>query len=497
MIVDDEEIEREGMAQFIPWEQFGVEMVGTARNGAEGMEKIESLQPDIVLTDIKMPVMDGIELIRKGRELFPNVEWIVLSGYGEYEFTSRAMEQGIRYYLLKPCDEDQIGEVLAKVKEGMEAKRRQRREEEENRWRTAQMFDSAKEQMFRELLLEKEETMPTFLKEWEKRGGCWRLLAFYSEQEFDGIEQFVIRNMLSELLKEERYILSADVWKQLVFLIGEDRRPEVEKAVTIIEKKCMRPNGQKIWAMLSETGSLKEIAAMYKQLQWLFQVRKTVGDVSLLRYDLFRERQDDIKGIVDYVRIREAEDYGALAFEIRLAFIKFSLNGYTVERESAAAEWILQALYGEALHLKNRKRTEIGVMEQLVQSLAEKQGMLAKPSSDEAKAQEILLAVFVHVANSQLSLSYLAKEVLYHNEDYLGRIFQKVQGERFSIFLPRIRMLLAERIFQYRPEIKIGAVAQMLGYAPDGQYYSKAFRKILHMTPTQYKERHMQEQDSF
>ena len=102
LIVDDEEIEREGMARFIDWEQFGIEMVGTAWNGAEGLEKIHTLKPDIVITDIKMPVMNGLDLIREAKKQQIEVEFIVLSGYGEYEFTSQAMQEGIRHYLLKP-----------------------------------------------------------------------------------------------------------------------------------------------------------------------------------------------------------------------------------------------------------------------------------------------------------------------------------------------------------------------------------------------------------
>lgn len=111
LIVDDEAIERDGMANLIPWQAYGVELVGTAWNGMDGYEKIEALHPDIVLTDIKMPVMNGIELIRKTKYKFPDIEFLILSGYGEYEFTSQAMEEGVRHYILKPCDEAKIVEV--------------------------------------------------------------------------------------------------------------------------------------------------------------------------------------------------------------------------------------------------------------------------------------------------------------------------------------------------------------------------------------------------
>ncbi len=105
------------MADFIQWEKYGISLAGTAWNGVEGYEEIQNQMPDIVITDIKMPVMNGIELIRKTREDFPDIVFIVLSGYGEYEYTSRAMELGVRHYILKPCDEAKIVEVIGKVTE--------------------------------------------------------------------------------------------------------------------------------------------------------------------------------------------------------------------------------------------------------------------------------------------------------------------------------------------------------------------------------------------
>ena len=116
LIVDDEKIEREGMAELIPWESYGIELAGTAWNGQDGYEQVLKVHPDIVMTDIKMPVMDGLELIRRLKEEFPDIEVIVLSGYGEYEYTSQAMELGIKYYIFKQCDEERMFRVIEKLK---------------------------------------------------------------------------------------------------------------------------------------------------------------------------------------------------------------------------------------------------------------------------------------------------------------------------------------------------------------------------------------------
>ena len=153
MIVDDEQIEREGMAQFIPWGKYEIELSGTAWNGLDAYEQIQVKQPDIVLTDMKMPVMNGIELIKRLSENFPDIRIIVLSGYGEYEYTSQAMEYGIRHYILKPCDEEKIVSVLEEVKHEIEEQKKKSQQEKELYTIHRQVLPHAKEEIFRRLLL--------------------------------------------------------------------------------------------------------------------------------------------------------------------------------------------------------------------------------------------------------------------------------------------------------------------------------------------------------
>lgn len=154
VIVDDDEIEREGMTNFIPWESYGIEIVGSAWNGQEGYEVICAQKPDLVITDIKMPVMNGIELIRKVKEENEEILFVVLSGYGEYEYTSQAMELGIRHYVLKPCDEKRIVTILEQAKKELEEARRKKELENRKYERNFKsMFTKAKEQFFHDALL--------------------------------------------------------------------------------------------------------------------------------------------------------------------------------------------------------------------------------------------------------------------------------------------------------------------------------------------------------
>ena len=123
LIVDDEEIELDGMAELIDWQSYGYELVGTAINGKRGLALMQEKQPDIVITDIKMPVMDGLAMIRAAQEQHVDAVFVVLSGYGDSEYTSQAMQLGIRHYILKPCDESKILPVLEQARAELRERR--------------------------------------------------------------------------------------------------------------------------------------------------------------------------------------------------------------------------------------------------------------------------------------------------------------------------------------------------------------------------------------
>ncbi len=99
LIVDDERIIRETMATIIDWNTLDIQLIGTAKDGIEAYNIILDEYPDIVLTDIKMPALSGIELIAKIHEINPQTQFIILSGYGEFEYAKKAMQYGVKHYL--------------------------------------------------------------------------------------------------------------------------------------------------------------------------------------------------------------------------------------------------------------------------------------------------------------------------------------------------------------------------------------------------------------
>lgn len=111
LIVEDEYLTRQGIKGMIHWEQEGFQIVGEASNGEEALARIEELKPQIVLTDVVMPVMDGIALTQAIQERYPEIRVIVLSGYSDFEYVKSIFQHGAVDYILKPTLNQQ--ELLA------------------------------------------------------------------------------------------------------------------------------------------------------------------------------------------------------------------------------------------------------------------------------------------------------------------------------------------------------------------------------------------------
>lgn len=114
MLIDDEKWVVKSLKNSIDWHSLGFEIVAEAFNGEEGYDKIKRLTPDLVFTDIRMPGMDGLEVMRKSNELNRNISFIITSGYKEFEYAKKAIQYGALEYCLKPFDEEEITDILVK-----------------------------------------------------------------------------------------------------------------------------------------------------------------------------------------------------------------------------------------------------------------------------------------------------------------------------------------------------------------------------------------------
>ncbi len=120
LIVDDEYQIRNGLANYFPWEEYGFVVVGSFENGIQTLEFILKNPIDVLLTDIKMPFMNGIELVKNIRDLEMSIKIVFLSSYKEFEYAQQALQYGVHNYVLKPTNYKELGRVFLSIKEHLD-----------------------------------------------------------------------------------------------------------------------------------------------------------------------------------------------------------------------------------------------------------------------------------------------------------------------------------------------------------------------------------------
>lgn len=125
MIVEDEYLVRQGISSLVDFKKFDMQVIGEAENGLEAWEKIQAECPDIILTDINMPQMNGIKLAQLAREQYPQLHIIFLTGYDDFDYALSAVKLGADDYLLKPFSREDVEAMLIKVKEKLDKEKKQ------------------------------------------------------------------------------------------------------------------------------------------------------------------------------------------------------------------------------------------------------------------------------------------------------------------------------------------------------------------------------------
>ena len=482
LIVDDEEIEREGMAQFIPWDTYGMKVVGTARNGAEGLEKIGKYKPDLAIVDIKMPVMNGIEMIRKAKEQYPDMTFVVLSGYGDYEFTSQAMELGVRHYILKPCDEAKMIPVLNKAFAELEETRERNAHSEKMETEARLLKPYAREQLFRDLLLGKAQASSGARQLLSGLGGEQRtvlLLDFRLKCGFDSLERYVVGNMLGDLLPDGTLLMTTGINWDVLVLTDAMAEPSVETAVQVLKKEFKRFETLPMLSSASRTGTLAELSVLFQQVQELLQLNPDENETALLRPSQNAALPETVTEIFDIRALRQAGSYEELLRELALAFARMEAKNYRPRQRQQLCELAWKLLFEDK-----------AAPEDSLPAWADALTAAWSLPQPDARSREIFLAIYENLSDPDFSLQTIAQQRLFMSEDHLRRIFSQMTGERFSAYLERARITQAQRLLEFQPDMKISRLAELVGYPLDGQYFSKVFRKICGVTPTEYRSKY-------
>lgn len=482
LIVDDEEIEREGMAQFIPWDSYEIKVVSTARNGAEGLEKIAKFRPDLAIVDIKMPVMNGIEMIRQAKEQYPDMTFVVLSGYGDYEFTSQAMELGVRHYILKPCDESKMIPVLNKAFAELEEARKKNARSEKLETEARLLKPYAREQLFRDLLLGKAQASSGARQLVDELGGEQRmvlLLDFRLKCGFDSLERYVVGNMLGDLLPDGTLLMTTGVDRDVLVLADAMAESSVETAVQVLKKGFKRFETLPMLSSASRTGTLAELSVLFRQAQELLQLNMDENEPALLRPSRNAALPETVNEIFDLEALRQTGSYEELLQELAFSFAKMEAKDYRPQQRQKLCELAWKLLFEDK-----------AAPEDSLPAWADALTAAWNHPQPDARSREIFLAIYENLPEPEFSLQTIAQQRLFMSEDHLRRIFSQMTGNRFSAYLEHCRITQARRLLEFQPDMKISRLAELVGYPLDGQYFSKVFRKICGVTPTEYRNHH-------
>ena len=152
MLVDDEEIIRHGIRGTVEWEKLDMEVVGEAEDGQQGLAMLEEIHPDIIVTDIRMPFIDGLKFIEIVKKIHPEIYIVIVSGYDEFQYAQKAVNLGAYAYILKPIDLDSLNKILTRISVDFDSRRKRDNEFEQLKIRTQENLFASKGNIFKDII---------------------------------------------------------------------------------------------------------------------------------------------------------------------------------------------------------------------------------------------------------------------------------------------------------------------------------------------------------
>jgi two-component system, response regulator YesN len=513
LLVDDERIITDGMSKVINWESIGTNLIGTARNGIEAFSVIEQKQPDIVISDIKMPGMNGLELVEKVNSVFPDIRFILLSGFSEFDYAKQAMAYGVKHYLLKPCNEHSIMDAVSELCE--ELTQRQNREQfvEKMKVTLESVMPFAKEQMLKEIVTNQYENKDLDyyhkLFQLDLHSSKVRMVLFQLEGEFQFEHMFAIKNIAEHIFGS--FILSCTVGQTVLFLIEDhvDTRT-LHSQIEKIKKTFFQYYQIDCTIAISDGGNIRHANKLYKEaldcLAYRFYLNEggiiTSKDISnpygfaegdfyfddqkfcrLVKSGSWEDVKKEISTFINHLIYLKLDIHTTKSYVIQLFNAMIRLCEATEMNKYLAQLTILLEM------------ETIQSMKAFFESVAEEITFLfynQNKNKHSAIINKVLEIIEKHIGNQHLSLHWVANEMLYMNADYLGKLFKKETGEKFSNYITKQRIELAIELIEKENDVKVFELAEKIGYGDNPQYFSQVFKKHTGYTPSEYKKESLQ-----
>ena len=531
MIVEDEIPIRNIISRIIEWKQLGFDLVYEADNGQVAMEYLEENPVDLVITDISMPFMDGLELCRQIRRKHPSMIIIILTGYNEFDYAQQAIEMNVSNYLLKPITRDGFTETLSKIKAEMDKRFADKRNLEFLR----EQYEKSRELLVNKYLMNlilgyshsgfsmSDEELGFALEAESYRVGVMAVddgnrsdknfrvqdsslldLAVFNliEETLGKIGQDIIffgpGNQICMIFKskgedENKYmneltIVLTDTMVQIEKLFNMDANIGLsdaycetdelnyayKDAITALEYKVLEGSEKVILKANVENKSSFAFNKVEKQLARLENLIK-VGDKENLNKVI-----EFILSMIHHDNV-DIEDFRTMLLKMTISIFK-AYND--IRQEDVDSQDMDYSIFSKVFGMDDFDEIKEYYFE-LCENLSGRIREIRK-NEEQGYVNDAIKYMEVNYSDPYISLEELCKK-LYLSPGHFSRLFKHTTGETFVDYLTRLRMDQAKYLLANTSQ-KMYEIARSIGYE-DPNYFSYNFKKNVEMTPSEWRKK--------
>ncbi len=526
VFVDDEFVIREGVSENIKWNELGYQLAAVCENGREAWEVLQKIPVDVVITDICMPFMDGIELSAKIKEQYPRIKTLILSGYDDFDYAKKTIKYGVEDYILKPITSYELTDVLVQLKSKLDAEAVKRKEQEEmyGAYRKGQML------LYSEALVnaiigrtsemesEKDlENVGVKLKGPYFLVGIASLSIYMGDYELEeerkkesALMSFIVFNLALEIMekhnKEDKGLVCQGHNDRVYLLFQTDDKETMEKRIHLVCQELIDQVNESMGMHLNiGLGSWEEgtrnMYRSYETAESALVMQYTDGENCIIDG---RKKEDksgyvsEIERVLDnsvrHIREnnREKMQEDLLVLKNIFQICEFSKREVQIvfEKLETRIQDLLKAVGAEWKDGQQREQMESasGLDEALARMLSYEQNAAKaleeiSGSSSRSYAYQAYEFIETHYSDSNLSLQDVCSH-LGVSVSRFSQIFKQTFGTTFLDALIGIRMEKAKELLVLT-DMKNYEIASKVGFV-DPHYFSIAFKKATGKTPKEY-----------
>ena len=503
-IADDEVDVREGLKYLVDWDELGFTFCGEGRNGEEALEQILRLRPDLVLLDIRMPRLSGLEVVKKSKEAGFSGKFIILSGYSDFAYAQEAMRYGVEYYLTKPIDELELEKAATEIKNTILSQQKVQNT-------LAQYREKAKNTILSDILLDKANYPYLDLTDLNLSSSAFQVIIYanYNQESFHAAWDFA--SILRLANKNQNSLEYIKLDNQNIILL---KTPFALKRFQELLKGHLTHSqkGSPLDTLFLTYGrcvySVQEIHYSYEDA------------LALSRRRFFCKAEQHVLGYEDLPDWQEA--HPGFSQENSLYSQLFSNYIQTGNRTllSQALENLREDLYYSTETVSSIKRYLEDILIQVKASLTHTYGNteIPFPSNtsiiDTIEEQYYLYEIIdffqlqfgmcINALGTEGTESVIDGVISYirhnyrenlrlesiaplfgYNSSYLGKIFTKISGQSFNSYVDQVRIEASKEMLR-DSRYKVYEIAELAGYK-NVDYFHKKFKKYVNMSPAEYR----------